>query len=129
MKKIMVDYFVKKTYNTPEIHFIPSEGLINMEGRAIPENPDGFFKDLIIHLNKYYTEPQSLTKIDIKLEYVNSGSAKYLMDIFRIVKRNYEKGHNCLVTWYFEDDDESIQDLGLHYKNAFNIPFKVTAYF
>ena len=125
----MGDFFIKKTFNTPEIQIIASEGTIRIEGRSIPEDPGDFFERIIQQVNEYYHQPQILTKIDIKLEYVNSGSSKFLLEILRIIRRNYESGHDCIVNWYFEEDDESIQELGIHYQNTLKIPFRLIDYF
>lgn len=125
----MGDYFIKKTLNTPEIHIVGSEGTVRIEGRAIPEYPGDFFEKVIWELNEYYYHPQLITKINIKLEYVNSGSSKYLLEIFRIIKRNYDMGHDCIINWYYEEDDESIQELGTHYQNTIKVPFRLLDYF
>jgi hypothetical protein len=36
----MDDFFVKRTFNTPEIELRPSEGILKIEGRSIPEDPE-----------------------------------------------------------------------------------------
>ena len=125
----MRDYHVKKTLNTPEVNLKSSEGVLRMEGRAIPEDPGQFFDEVLEHLTEYYNSPQPVTKCEFKLEYINSGSSKYLMDIFRFIKNNYDSGNNCHITWFFEEDDESIQELGLHYQNTIKVPFKLVDYY
>jgi Domain of unknown function (DUF1987). len=35
-----------------------------------------------------------------------------MLDIFRLAKEQHEKGHDCLVVWYYEEDDESVMELG-----------------
>jgi hypothetical protein len=121
----MEDFFIKRTFNTPEIEFKPSEGILRIEGRSIPEDPGEFYDIIILKLEDYFRNPQVLTRIDIKLEYVNSGSSKYMLEMFRIVKLNFDKGKDCVVNWFYEEDDESIHELGEHYKNTIKIPFKM----
>ncbi len=121
----MSDLYIQKTFNTPEVQLITAEGNFTIEGRSIPEDPGVFFEKIIRHLNEYYSNPQDLTTFNIKLEYINSGSSKFLLEILRMVKREYDNGHNCLVNWYYEEDDESIQELGQHYQSTINIPFKL----
>jgi hypothetical protein len=125
----MEDFFVKRTFNTPEIEFKPAEGILRIEGRSIPEDPGEFYDIIILKLEDYFRNPQMLTRIDIKLEYVNSGSSKYMLEIFRIVKLNFDKGNDCLVNWFYEEDDESILELGQHYKNTIKIPFKMVDFY
>jgi hypothetical protein len=125
----MEDFFIKRTFNTPEITLKPSEGILTIEGRSIPEDPGEFYDIVILKLEDYYRNPQILTRIDIKLEYVNSGSSKYMLEIFRIIKLNFDKGNDCLVNWFYEVDDESILELGQHYKNTIKIPFKMVDFY
>ena len=87
----MDEYYVRKTFNTPEVFFSPDDGILKIEGRAIPEDPGDFFDNIIDMINQYYQNPKDLTRIDIKLEYINSGSSKYMLELMRILKRNYDK--------------------------------------
>ena len=125
----MNDFFMKKTFNTPEVELLPSEGVLRIEGRSIPEDPGDFYKTIISILEEYYQNPFEITRLEIKLEYINSGSSKYLLELLRIVKNNYENGRDCIVNWHYEEDDESIQELGLHFQNTFRIPFKLIDYY
>ena len=125
----MEKYFIAKTFNTPEINFLPEEGLLSITGRSIPEDPGELFDKLISKIEEYYKNPQKITKVDIKLEYVNSGSAKYLLELMRIFKKHYLDNKECVINWYYEEDDESIYELGLHYQNTIPIPFKLIDYY
>jgi hypothetical protein len=125
----MDDFFVKRTFNTPEVELKPAEGILKIEGRSIPEDPGEYYDIILQKLEDYYRSPQKITNIEIKLEYINSGSSKYMLELFRIVKQNYEKGSDCIVNWFYEEDDESILELGQHYQNTIKIPFKMVGYY
>ena len=112
------------TFSTPSVNMDANTGLLQFEGRSIPEDAEIFYGPILAWIEEYYNNPPPFTHVDIKLEYVNSGSSKYLLELFRIVGRNYKNGHECLVTWYYEEEDEAIQDLGEHYKVTINIPFE-----
>jgi hypothetical protein len=120
---------IQKTFNTPEIEFKPDEGLLRIEGRSIPEDPGEIYDDIIVLLEKYFQNPKEVTRIDIKLEYINSGSSKYLLEVLRIIKTNYDEGKDCIINWYYEEDDESIYELGQHYQNTLQVPFKLIDYY
>lgn len=125
----MEDIFLKKTFNSPEVEFISSSGELNMEGRSIPEDPGEFFDRLIHWLNDYFLDPAAETIMNIKLEYINSGSSKYMLELLRILKENHAKGRKVLVKWFFEEGDESIQELGQHYEQTMQIPFEIIEYY
>lgn len=125
----MEDLYLKKTSNSPEVEFVAGSGELSMEGRSIPEDPGEFFERLIDWINEYFLHPAEKTVVSIKLEYINSGSSKYMLELFRIMKINHDAGKNIRVKWYFEEGDESIQELGIHYENTIQIPFEHIEYY
>jgi hypothetical protein len=125
----MEDFSVERTFNTPEVALVPSEGLLRIEGRSIPEDPGDFYESVIQKLTEYYENPHKLTSIEIKLEYINSGSSKYMLELLRTAKKFCDSGCDTLVSWYYEEDDESILELGQHYKNTIKIPFKLVDFY
>ncbi len=125
----MDDIFLNKTFNSPEVEFISGTGELNIEGRSIPEDPGEFFDKLIDWMNDYFLNPVEETVMNIKLEYINSGSSKYMLELLRIMKVNYNKGRKVLVKWYFEEGDESIEELGQHYEQTMQIPFEIIEYY
>jgi hypothetical protein len=125
----MEDLYLKKTSNSPEVEFVANSGELTMEGRSIPEDPGEFFERLIDWINEYFLHPAEKTEVSIKLEYINSGSSKYMLELLRIMKINHDAGKNVNVKWYFEEGDESIQELGIHYENTIQIPFEHIEYY
>lgn len=125
----MEDIFLKKTFNSPEVEFVSSTGELNIEGNSIPEDPGEFFERLIDWLNDYFLDPVEETVMNIKLEYINSGSSKYMLELLRILKENHAKGRKVLVKWFFEEGDESIEELGQHYEQTMQIPFEIIEYY
>ena len=120
----MKPLLIAPTFSTPSVKLDAESGLLQFEGRSIPEDAEIFYGPVLAWLENYYNNPAPVTNVDIKLEYVNSGSSKYLLELFRIVGRNFRNGHECLVIWYYEEEDEAIQDLGEHYKTTVKIPFE-----
>ena len=125
----MEDIYFKKTFNSPEVEFIASRGEMNIEGRSIPEDPGEFYEKLLDWLNDYFLDPLEETVMNVKLEYINSGSSKYMLELLRILRDNFNKGRKVLVKWYFEEGDESIQELGQHYEQTMQIPFEIIEYY
>ena len=125
----MEDLYLKKTFNSPEIEFIADSGELAIEGRSIPEDPGEFFERLIEWINDYFMQPAGKTVLSIKLEYINSGSSKYMLEVLRIMKINHENGRPVHIKWYFEEGDESIQELGQHYEQTIQLPFEHIEFF
>lgn len=121
----MKELIIEKTQNTPEINFNPGTGEIKIKGRSIPENPDDMYLRILKWIHEYFKDPQPLTRVIVKLEYVNSGSSKFLLEIFRVMKSYSDQGHECIVDWYYEEEDESIMELGGHFKSTTELPFNM----
>ncbi len=119
---------IEKKTNTPSVIFDHESGHMKIEGRSIPENPGEFYDDIIDWVKEYFKQPKANTVIDLNLEYVNSGSSKYLLGLFRVIKDEAQKGRNITVNWYYEEDDEAILNLGEHYKSSLKIPFNLIEY-
>jgi hypothetical protein len=119
---------IERKANTPSILFDPETGNLKIEGRSIPENPGDFYDELIAWIRDYFNNPKPVTTLDLNLEYVNSGSSKYLLSLFRILKEEVQKGCKININWYYEEDDEAIQSLGEHYKSSLKIPFNLIEY-
>lgn len=120
--------FIKGSQNTPEVNFNPDSGVFKIDGRSIPENPGEFYDPLLDWLIEYFEKPAAKTVISINLDYVNSGSSKYLLGLFRVIKKKHLEGVSVEVNWYYEEDDEAIEGLGEHYQSLLPIPFNMKEY-
>ena len=119
---------IERRANTPSVNFNSQTGILKIEGRSIPENPGDFYDELIDWIKQYFSDSPSETTLELNLEYVNSGSSKYLLGLLRVIKEEVKKGMQITVNWYYEEDDEAIQSLGEHYKSTLKIPFNLIEY-
>lgn len=120
MKTLRID----DTKLTPKVNF-GNNGEFKIEGRSIPEDPESFYVPIFEWLDEYFKLPEKQTKLDIQLEYINSGSSKFILALLKKFKENYEKGTECAINWIYEEDDENLRELGMHYKSILNIPFNL----
>ena len=118
---------IKETLKTPGIDFDPNAGTLKIFGRAIPENPEEFFTGVLQWVKNYFRNPYDTTKIDIQLEYINSGSSKYMLEFLHLLQEMHKEGKKCEINWYYEEDDESVLELGKHYQSIIDVPFKLIA--
>ena len=121
----MKDLVIEKSYSTPLVTFNSKTGMLVIEGRSIPENPTAFYNSLEDWLTEYFKAPQAYTKIDLKLDYINSGSSKSLLSLLKLARNYFEKGAKGEVNWYFDEDDESIRDLGKHFRTILKMSFNL----
>lgn len=120
----MEDLILEKTQKTPSVNFNLKNAVFRIEGRSIPEDPDAFYSNITDWLVQYFQNPNENTDFHFQYEYINSGSSKFIMNLFQLIKKYYQSGAKCTIHWYYEEDDENIQELGQHYQKTFKIPFK-----
>ncbi|MFO7829711.1 MAG: DUF1987 domain-containing protein [Bacteroidales bacterium] len=121
----MKELVIEKTVKTPYVNFDPITGTLKIIGRSIPENPEDFYDSLFEWVKEYFKNPQKETTINIQLEYINSGSSKFILEFFQLIQDYHAKGNNSKINWYYEEDDEAVFELGKHYQTLINTPFKL----
>lgn len=110
---------------TPTVRFDAATGVMQLSGRSTPENSVEFYKRLLDWLDEYGQKPCSKTELNIKLEYFNTSSSKCLLDIFKSFNNLHKAGNEVLVKWYYEEEDEDMQEAGEDYSDLLNVPFEI----
>ncbi|MBA7536587.1 hypothetical protein ES705_28851 [subsurface metagenome] len=119
---------IDPTNNTPHVILDAGNGRIYLSGRSIPEDADVFYCKIFNWIDQYYGETSGETEIEFKLEYINSGSSKYILELLREALRLTGDNRITRVIWCFERDDESIEELGEHYDTTIDLPFEFREY-
>jgi hypothetical protein len=123
----MDNLFIEGTKQTPEIKFDASTGVLEISGRSIPENTFEFFNPVLTWLEEYAKSPAQKTIVKVNLEYFNTSSSKYILEIFKRVKVVFADGHDVMVEWYYEEDDEEMMETGEDYEDVSGLPFELIA--
>ena len=110
---------------TPSVSFNSASGVLELKGRSIPENSVEFYKPLNEWIDSYGVKPCSETVVDIKLEYFNTSSSKCILDLFKKLEYISKQGSVVSVNWYFEQDDEDMEEAGEDYQAIIKLPFKM----
>ena len=121
MEKLIIQEELK---NCPGITYSPDDNLLVITGRSIPENPELIFRKLDEWINSHFEKNLTLT-VDIKLEYINSGSSKYLYEILKKLTSQANSGKKVVLKWLYEEDDEAMLELGEHYRDTAGIPLVI----
>ncbi len=112
-------YFkIEATAKTPKLKVIPSKGLIHVSGISIPEDPKSFYAPFHAAINEYMKSPNEKTVVEFKLEYFNTSTTLIIRNIIRRLKELSEKS-DLKVCWYFEEDDEDMEEVGEELKILF----------
>ena len=114
---------IASTKNTPEV-ILDSKGTIKLTGRLIPENAEEFFYPIEEWINEYFCDPADITRVEIRLEYINSVGTKYLLDTINKItnihlNNNKEK---FIINWYYENADQDMLEKGTIFSQTLNVP-------
>lgn len=121
----MDNYSLEGSAKTPSISFDGDKGVLELRGRSIPENSIEFYKPLNDWIDAYGKSPQAETIVDVRLEYFNTSSSKCILDLFKQLENLNGSGTNIKVNWYFEEDDEDMEEAGEDYQAIINLPFNM----
>lgn len=100
-------------------------GYIRMEGVSLMEISHEFYIPVIDNVKSYVDSKPDAVRIYTRLEYFNTTSSKYIMDIFKLFIPLHKDGSEVTVYWYYDVDDENMHEAGVDYKAMVNIPFKL----
>jgi hypothetical protein len=103
----MNNLIVESTINTPTVKF-GTDGRLLMEGRSLPENVAKFYQPLVEWAAMLTAE---VVKMDINLEYINSASAKKILELLKVLDAN-NNIKEFIVIWHYEKDDEDVLENG-----------------
>jgi hypothetical protein len=110
--------------NSPGIIYYTDNNKLEITGRSIPENPEIIFNRLDGWITTHFEKNKDLN-VSIRLEYINSGSSKYLYEILKRLAGYARSGNNVNMKWLYEEDDETMLELGEHYRDMAGIPLEI----
>jgi len=121
MENLILDGSAK----TPAVKFDFKNGSMELRGRSIPENSIEFYQPLNEWIDSYANVPKGKTVVDIKLEYFNTSSSKCILDLFKKLENLNGTSTEVIINWYFEQDDEDMEEAGEDYQAIIGLPFNM----
>ncbi len=105
---------------------------VEISGSSKMIDPHNFYTNLQKKMENIYNKHNMLF-IDLKLEYVNSVSLKWIFQILEGMYATYNEkdgsDKGCIeVIWYYEKDDEIIFETGEILSTLVKLPFYLRAY-
>ncbi len=128
----MNPFILEPTEFSPSIIFDPSISKFEISGESRPENAGKFYDAIIKWLEQYqsslFSKQTSLPNnekinFDIKLEYFNSTSAKYILDVLKVLDNFHKEGLINRINWFYDSMDEDMKDSGEQFSRLVKVPF------
>ena len=108
------------TQTSPRVTF--KDGILVIQGKSIPQESAPFFDPLLKALNEYSLNPLAETRIELRVEYLNSDSMRSLMNIMIIAEKIFLAGNKVYVDWYYQTEEDIIYDAGTIFQSLIEIP-------
>lgn len=118
----MNSFHMEATKFTPDILLDPEQRLIKLVGKSYPENTFDFYAPVLEWLQSYFsTSSEKKTTVEFEILYFNSSSSKLFFDMFDIIEDAHNSGHDIVINWIYDGENESAEEAGEDYQDDFEI--------
>ncbi len=115
---------IEGTKQSPLVDFNAELGKLELSGRSIPENSFEFYNPLLEWLGEYAKTPKEETVLKVYLEYFNTSSSKYILEVLKKLKEVLKvDGVQVKVDWCYDEDDEEMMETGEDYEDVTGLEF------
>jgi hypothetical protein len=125
----MENIVIKPTSNTPKVIFDPVSNIFEISGESRPFDVPSFYQPLLIWLDDFgqellqtKNEPGPFN-FKFNLEYFNSLSAKYILDLCKKLSKIRSDGYQINVMWQYEAGDDYMYESGQEMSKISKMPF------
>jgi hypothetical protein len=118
----MEDLHFPGTRHTPDVKL--QEGQIRFTGRSVPSDPELFFSPIVDWIKSYCSGDMEHTLIELKFEYINTASTKWIFNILKLLGEHEKAGEKLNISWYYEQGDDDMFDLGMIFQSLVPSEFK-----
>lgn len=125
----MKPLIIKGTEYSPEIIFRPDKASFQLNGESRPEDAGKLFGTVLKWLEEYLSELQKTNNskplnFEFGLLYFNTVSAKYILEIMRLLYLSHSEGKKVHIIWHYNERDEDIKEAGEEFERLVNLPFE-----
>ncbi len=118
---------IDKTSHHPEVKFDADSGILELNGRSLPEQVLTLYQPILNWIEDYTSQSRNNTIFKINLDYINSSSSKYLLEILKRLNDFHKKGNAVTVQWFYDDYDEDSLEAGEEYEELLDLNFELIA--
>jgi hypothetical protein len=112
------------TEDEPEIILDKDKNIFRFSGSSMPEDPDKVFYPVIEWIKSYILAPNPSTVIEFKMDYFNSSSARFFVEILEMFEEIYDEGSAVQIIWFYFRDDMVMLERGEDLEAVVGLPFE-----
>jgi len=118
--------YINPTDETPQVILDPENQRFEFVGNSYPENSTKFYSPILNWMKEFIdSAPKQELTVDFNFDYFNTSSAKYILEILRLIQDHQDKGNTCLIRWYYFQDDTDMLEAGEDYQMTITVPFEI----
>jgi hypothetical protein len=128
-KYVMRKLSVERTSSSPKVLLDPETNYFEISGESRPSDVASFYNEILSWFDNY---SQDLAKsshagippvFNLDFEYFNSSSAKYILDLCKMIAATRVKGREITLKWHYERDDMDMLEAGREMSRISKLPF------
>lgn len=127
---------IEETNTSPYVLFDFDNNVYEIKGCSRPEDVVAFYGQLVDWLNdiklnatdemKARTQNNPMV-FKLYLDYFNSSSAKYILDMVLIIDQIYRNGMSVAIDWLYKKEDEDMLETGKEFTDLIKCPINFIA--
>lgn len=115
-----------RTKTSPEVTLDFEAGVLKLEGNSVGTTSHNLYKIVLSHLLNTH-HPGKINNVEVKLDYFDTASSKYLLDIFKVFE-SYPDKKNLSIKWFYEEFDEDMMECGEDYQAIMALKIDLVPY-
>lgn len=117
----MDNLLLEVTQTTPKVILDSAKNTFEISGESRPENASKFYAPIINWFHEYdallYFQKNQYGKskeviLKFQLDYFNSTSAKFILDIFYQIGKMNQEGYKAEIHWLYDQRDTDMKEAG-----------------
>mgnify|MGYP001207295946 CR=1 FL=1 len=120
----MKDLILTASATSPFIHFKAS-GRLEISGKMISDEQSTFWDEITEWVKNYKNHSPLNSQIYLQIDYLNSSSLKQLNSFLLLLSEMKSVSHEVQLTWFYNDADIYMKEIGLELSNRCGIPFEM----
>ncbi len=113
------------TGEVPELTVKDRLRRIEISGHSRMADPGNFYQEMTRELENYFESFKHTLILDFRLEYINTGSSKWIYQMLSTISQLIATGGTIQVLWHYEEDDEVILQAGEILQSSLDMDFRL----
>lgn len=123
----MKDFYIEGTDNSFEVS-LQKGGNLSFSGVSTPEDVKAFMDPVLNWIIKLKENPPAKIIVDMRIDYVNTVSTRYMYEILQHVNECTAKGSVVVYNWHYEKGDDDLLELGEDFELSTDLKFNFMPY-